>query len=152
MIVERKPSAKYPASIKAEAIELFQAGYGVWRIEEELKARHNGAGPSHSTLAEWRNQADISGLIRTQSEELAVRAGHLIHRAFDNMDELDASALPKHLIPLNAVRGTNQDKLRDQPGNTNNLTFVLVQAQQAADPHTEIELTGEVLGTKDADT
>jgi len=27
-----------------------------------------------------------------------------------------------------------------------------VQAQQAADPHTEIELTGEVLGTKDADT
>lgn len=121
----------YPLEVKARAIQLLQEGYGTPTVERRLR-EELGAGPDHSTIAEWRNQAEITRMIRTQNEELAIRYGRLMHKAADHLDTLPASELakPQMLNTLNVAHGTNVDKIqRDAQPATAAQQFVLVKAE-----------------------
>lgn len=123
----------YPLDVKARAIAMFSAGYGLDTVAHEL------GGPSRTTLHEWRTEANVSGLIREQSEELAIRYGRLLHKTADHLDTLPGDQLAKHLIAMNAVRGTNQDKLRDASAPQQQFNFILVKDAQNPEPTVNAE-------------
>ena len=123
----------YPIEVKARALSIFQEGYGRDTVRARL-LQELGHAPAEATLSEWRNQAALSGLIRTQSEELAIRYGRLLHRAADHYEQMPPSELVKHTLPMNAVRGTNQDKLDRLPVTPGGNVYVFLQAPGAEQP------------------
>jgi len=147
--IELVPGDRYPTEVKAQAIARLQQGFGTRRIERDLKALYDGIGPDHSTIAEWRKQAEINGTIRTQSEEIILRAGELIDKALDKLHSLiDGPEVLKRseLLMLtdvaNRLRGTAVDKdqrerefeQRHSPAGINVGVYVVVPASQVGLP------------------
>lgn len=86
--------------------------YSLRRIEEHIQKKL-GVHVDHSTLAGWRQQADLLGLLREQSEAISARAGALVEEALAEIEEEPAKR--KWIMQLNAVRGTALDKLIATP-------------------------------------
>jgi len=129
-----KPGSRHPHEVKARALALFQEGYGVHAIETILKTEF-GRGPDHATLARWRQDCDFARLIRTGSEELAVRSERLMHRDLNDLEALPHNGRTQHQIlasldTLNRTRGTAVDKLQRDPAaqtvQTNQYTINIV--------------------------
>ena len=152
---------RYPLDVKAQALALLREGYGIERVSDRLHELM-GVRPDPSTVWDWREAAKLSQEIRAQSEELAIRYGRILHKQADILESLPDEQLVKHIIPANAVRGTNQDKLTIGPQSGTQVNIVLAIAtrpEERSQEHsemesrtgTEIELDGTVLQTKDSD-
>ena len=77
---------------------------------------------------------------------LALRSSQLIHDAYDSIEE--EGTAQKHLIALNAIRGTAIDKLlkRDAPRDTERRPFaIIVQIGEKADTPETIEGEARVI-------
>jgi hypothetical protein len=132
----------YPVEIKAQAIALLQEGYGPWRVEEMMRAA-TGEGPGHTVINEWKIEAELSGVLRSQTVELAIRAGRRSHRILDAIDAVDPTTLThgqliSELNATNILRGTNIDKLqRESAPPSQAINIVLIEAQRPSTQNTE---------------
>lgn len=68
---------------KARAIALLTQGFPPYRIEQMMLKE--GFHVTDSTIAVWRENLEIAGIIRTTSQQLAMRAGSFLNRALDQI-------------------------------------------------------------------
>ena len=97
----------YTREEKAEALALMRTGVSAQRAATEL-------GLQPRTVQIWGKRfrelspEELPQSIRDEDLKIVQRAQELIHEAFDEIEELGEAR--KYLIPLNAVKGTAQDK------------------------------------------
>ena len=97
----------YTREEKAEALALLMTGVSGQRAAKEL-------GLQPRTVQIWAKRfreispEEIPQSIRDEDMRIVQRAQELIHEAFDEIEETGEAR--KYLIPLNAVKGTAQDK------------------------------------------
>lgn len=112
---------------KARAIALLTQGFPPYRIEQMMLKE--GFHVTDSTIAVWRENLEIAGIIRTTSQQLAMRAGSFLNRALDQIE--DTGDYKKYLVPFNIIMGTAQDKLlaesRAYGPNQGSNTYILIQ-------------------------
>ncbi len=97
----------YTREEKAEALALMRTGVSAQRAATEL-------GLQPRTVQIWGKRfreispEEMPQSIRYEDLKIVQRAQELIHEAFDEIEETGDAR--KYLIPLNAVKGTAQDK------------------------------------------
>ena len=97
----------YTREEKAEALALMRTGVSAQRAANEL-------GLQPRTVQIWGKRfreispEEMPQSIRDEDLKIVQRAQELIHEAFDEIEETGDAR--KYLIPLNAVKGTAQDK------------------------------------------
>jgi hypothetical protein len=97
----------YTREEKAEALALMRTGVSAQRAAKEL-------GLQPRTVQIWAKRfreispEEMPKSIRDEDLKIVQRAQDLIHEAFDEIEETGDAR--KYLIPLNAVKGTAQDK------------------------------------------
>ena len=97
----------YTREEKAEALALIRTGVSARRAATEL-------GLLPRTVQIWDKRfreispEEMPRSIRDEDMRIVQRAQELIHEAFDEIEEIGEAR--KYLIPLNAVKGTAQDK------------------------------------------
>jgi len=97
----------YTREEKAEALALMRTGVSAQRAAREL-------GLQPRTVQIWGKRfreispEEMPQSIRDEDLKIVQRAQDLIHEAFDEIEE--SGDARKYLIPLNAVKGTAQDK------------------------------------------
>ena len=97
----------YSREQKAEALAFMRTGVSAQRAANEL-------GLQPRTVQIWAKRfreispEEMPQSIRDEDLKIVQRAQELIHEAFDEIEETGDAR--KYLIPLNAVKGTAQDK------------------------------------------
>lgn len=139
----------YTREEKAEALALLMTGVSGQRAAKQL-------GLQPRTVQIWGKRfreispEEIPQSIRDEDMRIVQRAQELIHEAFDEIEETGDAR--KYLIPLNAVKGTAQDKehrSREAHGTTINILPTVVLGRTGAEIRDAIE--GEVREIRPAD-
>ncbi len=89
---------------KARALACFRLGNSANRTAQIV-------GISPDTCERWRGDFDAAGLLRSNSEEIALKADALISDALDYIATQGPQEAAKRLVQLNIVSGTSRDKL-----------------------------------------
>ncbi len=126
----------YTREEKAEAVALMKTGVSAQRAATEL-------GLQPRTVQIWGKRfrelspEDMPQSIRDEDLKIVQRAQELIHEAFDEIEETGEAR--KYLIPLNAVKGTAQDKdHRARQANPTSVTqYIIIKG--SVDPPEAIE-------------
>ncbi len=97
----------YTREEKAEALALMRTGVSAQRAATELGIHPRSVQIWAKRFRELSPE-EMPQSIRDEDLKIVQRAQELIHEAFDEIEETGEAR--KYLIPLNAVKGTAQDK------------------------------------------
>lgn len=129
--VSRIERSYFPDHVIALAHSLLMSGYTNRAVERAVKERYPGEAPSRETIRQW----DIA-LAKSCNEELETREQRIMAQSDDiiatGLQQLkeQPEQILKHLMTVNAVRGTMADKQikRQDTANPDNRgnTFVFI--------------------------